>query len=185
MREVSFGIDPGSRRAGVAVFEVEDEKLLSIRTIDFNSAACLSTEGHHALPTTQISFRVRIKRMMASLAFYIRKYKPYMIAIETPFMNPRLAGAFGPLYEFRLEFDRLMEREFPTVIISDQAPMRVKKHLKVSSKAKQGFKSEMSDAVASHPVLSKHLPKPVDDMTEHEVDAIAILLTAIEIGEKT
>lgn len=183
MNEIYVGLDPGSRTAGMSALYLEGEILTKVETVPLNANVLIRNEAHHVIPVAQLDYTVRIDRLLKLFAYHLRRIRPSCVVIETPFISMGTASAFVPLYFFRMGFDKLMRTEFPEIGIIDKSPMAVKKHLSVSKKSKQGSKDPMADAVRDHPVLGKLLPRPLAELSEHEVDAIAIALTGIEVPQ--
>lgn len=183
MKEIYVGLDPGSRTAGMSALFLEDDVLTRIETMPLDANVLIRGEAHHLLPTAQLDYQIRIERILKLFEYHLNRLQPSCVVIETPFISMGTASAFVPLYFFRLVFDRLMRTKFGHIGIIDKSPMSVKKHLNVSKKSKQSSKDPMADAVKAHPVLGPLLPRPINELSEHEVDAIAIALSGIEVPQ--
>lgn len=78
-----LGIDPGSRRTGIGIIDVREDRLLHVH--------------HEVVATSDENFPARLKDIFVGVGAAIRAWQPTTVAIETVFLakNPSSALKLG------------------------------------------------------------------------------------------
>jgi len=171
-RKVRFiAIDPGSRTLGLAVLEYNfDDNTL---TVLFTRCLNVDEGMTHLQYMTDLvgTRRARLYLIHRFLTEQIREWCPGFVIMETPYM-----GSFAQVFKVLVEIEKTIE-----AIITDFGngislfkidPSTVKKTIGVSGKS--GDKSLMLAAVKALSNLVLKAGIVLDEITEHEVDAIAV-----------
>jgi len=171
-RQVRFiAIDPGSRTLGLAVLEYNfDDNTL---TVLFTRCLNVDEGMTHLQYMTDLvgTRRARLYLIHRFLTEQIREWCPGFVIMETPYM-----GSFAQVFKVLVEIEKTIE-----AIITDFGngislfkidPSTVKKTIGVSGKS--GDKSLMLAAVKALSNLVLKAGIVLDEITEHEVDAIAV-----------
>lgn len=171
-RKVRFiAIDPGSRTLGLAVLEYNfDDNTL---TVLFTRCLNVDEGMTHLQYMTDLvgTRRARLYLIHRFLTEQIREWCPGFVIMETPYM-----GSFAQVFKVLVEIEKTIE-----AIITDFGngislfkidPSTVKKTIGVSGKS--GDKSLILAAVKALSNLVLKAGIVLDEITEHEVDAIAV-----------
>lgn len=181
---VVCGLDPGTSTLGVAFLYINDEEwVVDIRSHTLDAGQLSRYDSLCEVPSAKIGYQDRIRYLSTALLILFNRHRPFMVGIETPFMNPSRPGAFVPLLTQKLSLIDVMNNRYdgPLTII-EQSPMRLKKHFGVSAKGSQAKKEAMKEAVLSHGAIKHLIAHRAEELSEHEIDAIAAALTSYEIG---
>lgn len=93
-----LGVDPGTRRLGVATLTVEAKSLSILDVEAFTIKSTPEEEAEYSDIHQDRKLRIlygQQRRFMEVLA----TRNPHVVCIEAPFYNPKRPGAFGPLAE--------------------------------------------------------------------------------------
>jgi len=163
------GIDPGTTNLGVSLFKIcnKTNNILSIST--FN----IRVKG-------KVELGDRINFMGDSLGLIFKKYKPVVVAVETPFVSIRRIQAAIPLARMFQQIVSVVRSSskdsgvaFTTLEVT---PTEAKKTAGGTGRCD---KDCMRKLLEQHTVLKDLLLDDINDMSEHEVDAVFIALVAV------
>ena len=175
-RLVTFmGIDPGTNNTGISILKYDYE------TRDIGSVDALTIDGSKtydiASEDLMYSHGDRFHRIysIAAVAQRLMKHhEPLEIACESPFYHRLHPGSFAPLLEVVYAMRMAAIRFNPHVRFITYEPLLVKKTL--SGKA-FADKHQMKEALKNNETISSKLITPLEEMTEHAIDAIGIAYT--------
>lgn len=164
----AIGIDGGTTNLGVAIIfiNVSANKISRIKT--FN----LRVKG-------KVDLTTRIHMMGNTLDNLFIKYKPFTVGVETPFISLRNIRAVIPL-------SRMYQRTLDSILTASKSLISLIRHydiVPIEAKQRAGGtgrsdKDEMRAMLIKDKSLNELLESKIEDMTEHEIDAVYIGLTA-------
>lgn len=174
-----LSIDPGINNCGVAVVDYSER--FNVVEV-FNVCNARKFTPNEKLTETQFGTRVvKVGNILEKVSECLQRNKAIdHVTIEAPFYNALTPVAYGSLLEVisAIKYNLLVPSG---IVFSMQEPMLVKK-LFIGAKITRGMTGK--DVMRIH--MQKqvddghiHTPKLVVDMTEHEIDAIAIAYVKI------
>lgn len=166
---VLLSIDPGINFCGLSV-SVFDEKYKVLNSSLVKNIRKL-TEEEKLLEKKRGIRVVKIKAILDKIYELINQYKVTSIVMEAPFYNSLTPMAYGSILEviFSIKYTVVMELGIDFEVIE---PLLIKKLFTDKSLAsKDIMKSFLIDRVNKGEI---DLQTPIDTLSEHEIDAIAI-----------
>lgn len=176
-----MGIDPGSRNVGVSIFNIipsddgkHDIKLDINKVLTFNVNIDIEDDTgiHEAILD-------RLKKLSNIIKTIYRLYEPTVVSIESAFINTSRMGAVIPLAQSLFAIQSSIysiDRHSKMITLP---PGLIKKIFG----SKQVGKDAVLVALKSHKILMEKIAKK--NMTEHEIDAIAIAYSILEYIKTT
>ena len=159
-----LGIDPGTSTLGLAIFHLNTElEIVKIET------RCINTTKEKTKFRENANLEYRIAVIGHEIEAALTTYRPVGMAIEMPFINPRRIGSVIPLARL---LGVLMDRSIqsnPYRMIYKKSPSEVKNAVGARGGAD---KDAVLAAVQNIKEISDLIK--LEDLTDHEVDAIAI-----------
>lgn len=175
-----ISIDPGITNCGVSLIEEKGDKLIVRDCINIVGTRKLNPDLKEL--TQQYGDRSgKVLRISEKIIEIIEENPDIkFIAIEAPFFNRMRPAAFESLLEvvFVVKYKVAVPRSLDLVLV---APMLVKKHWTDKGNAKKEMMlSELEKRVKEGSVI---LPRPIETLTEHEIDSIAVGYTSFREKE--
>lgn len=171
-----LNIDPGFNNLGVSIFEVDTRSgrinKIIIESIVTDKAPSFSGYSEEYVPERLYKLR-KIYDNVRELCSY---YRPAILAHETPFYNPRMPAAFGSLVEVLTAVKNAVLDDNSNIYIEGISPQSVKKG--VGAAGKKG-KDIMFEHVLAIPELRDVLDSPIESLTEHCIDSMAVGWTVL------
>lgn len=168
-----MSIDPGSRIAGLCIYTLKpnDEDsifdIVEIKTFNMNVDIEKTTGIHENILDRSIRLAMMVRTIYSI-------YKPAIVAMESAFINMSRMGAVIPLAKSIHSIETAIYKLDKDVKIISIPPGVIKKVFNSSQIGKDAVKKALMDK-------PKLLGKVVDkNITEHEIDAIAIGYTLME-----
>ena len=160
-----FGIDPGSRNIGIAVYliDIYTLEIVKIIPIQISLDKYVYTNLHNA------NLHIRLLRLMKEMNGLLRAYNPLAIGIESGFINVRRPGAVIPLASAISVISTAVNDYNSEIKLVEYTPSIIKKTIGANP---HGNKNPVFEALLKI--------KEVDDLvdlnylTEHTIDGIAI-----------
>lgn len=150
-----MGIDPGASTTGIGILHVDQE------VIGYTTGVIDTNHGYHPyLPIDKFT------ALSYGISEYIRLYQPYVIGIESPFINFTRPGAVIPLAKANGAIEQVLTACSMSDRIHRFAPRAVKRfHGVIDHKDKESTRL----AMLAYPIFAN-----MGNITEHEVDALAV-----------
>lgn len=171
-----MGIDPGTVDLGVAflAYDSHTGDVVDIFTRNINAYDIHRNTDQHYLRREDLDASYRTDLMVEQLHRLVRMKDPDFLAIEAPFSNPSRVNTFAILV---LHFRKLLNMGIDADLDTYKfAPTSVKKSFSCTGKKGKGC---MRESLREIDELHSVLNKPVSDMSEHEIDAVAVCYTAL------
>ena len=175
-----MGIDPGSRNVGVSIFNVlpeddnHDIKFTVNKVLTFSINIDIEDDvGIHELILD------RLKKLSNIIKTVYRLYNPTVVAMESAFINTSRMGAVIPLAQAIYAIQSTIYSIDRSSKVITLPPGLIKKIFG----SKQVGKDAVLVALKSHKLLMEKITKK--NMTDHEIDAIAIAYSILEYIKTT
>ena len=160
-----FGIDPGSRNIGVAIYYIDilDLSIIKIIPIQISLGKYLYTNIQNS------NLHIRLLRLMKEMNGLLTAFNPVAVAIESGFINARRPGAVIPLASAISVISSCVNLYDTNIKMIEYTPSIIKKTIGANP---HGNKNPVFEALLKI--------KEVDDLvdlnylTEHTIDGIAI-----------
>lgn len=160
-----FGIDPGSRNIGVAIYyiSVYDLSIVKIVPIQISLDKYVYTNMQNA------NLHIRLLKLMKEMNKLIEAYNPVAVSIESGFINVRRPGAVIPLASAISVISSCVNMYNTNIKLIEYTPSIIKKTIGANP---HGNKNPVFEALLKI--------KEIDDLidlnylTEHTIDGIAI-----------
>jgi Holliday junction resolvasome RuvABC endonuclease subunit len=176
-----IGIDPGTEYCGVTLVEYSmDGGVISIspRTINTNHVHLPYADDRVLLHGERYS---RLKKLSHAFEKILGSFRPDTIACEAPFYHRLHPTAFAPLVETVFVL-RNTSMEFDPGIPFLLYPPRLVK--KTSAGDSYANKPAMKKAMQARKDVIDHIDTPIDSLSEHAIDSIAVAMTHLDILRK-
>lgn len=171
-----MGIDPGTVNLGVAIlgYDRDTGDVVSVFSRNINAYKLHRSEPYHPLNRDQLNAKIRTKLMTDQLDRIVDLRDPDYLAIEAPFASMGRVSTFSVL---TIHFNALLDMGYNNRLDTyTYPPTTVKKTFNCAGKK---GKWVMREALGDIDELYSVLEKPLDSMSEHEVDAVAVCYTAL------
>lgn len=159
-----IGIDPG-KNTGISIINVNIDNL-TINNIETLRIKLDRTEYEYNNEFINNIFY--LKEHMINL---LNTYNPVAIGYETAFLNSKFPNAIGQLSQYTCIIDMVSREYNPFIKIYRYAPMLAKSLFNKTVGGKAD-KSDMLTALKNNIELNSFVK--LDNITEHEVDAVAM-----------
>lgn len=166
-----LAIDPGKHYIGISILELDARtgycERIDIETIDVDRTFRDFDYDNEYLSNSDLCL-TKIRRQIRSV---LRRYDISYLGYESPFYNPRMPDAYGSLCEVVALIRHTVIDHDPYIRISCLSPQSVKKGMGAA-----GVKGKeiMLEKLKQNEELMTALVEPVDELTEHCVDSIAV-----------
>lgn len=167
------GIDPGTTNTGVAVMVIDNSlQVLSIKPY------LLSIAPYNIYNMNYENYTERLFNISARVSNLLHAVRPEHIAVETPFYNSLRPAAYGPLSELLYALKCCITNYDASVTSMLYTPSQIKTTVKSNA---IGSKEDMLVTMLSIPEVVSKLNVDLNNITDHEVDAIAIAYTHLTV----
>lgn len=171
---IILSIDPGTIHLGITIFKLDkDLNIENLKTIEL-----LLKEDNKNITMPNLSYRVH--KFSKEFRELLKEYHPNTVAFETPFINFRrpasvipLAMIMGLITTIALDYD-------PYIYIHKISPSEVKNAIGAKGNSD---KDGVLKAIKKNKEISKHIN--LDNISDHEVDSIAVGYGFLKIFRKT
>ena len=163
-----IGIDPGNN-FGISIFTIDSitKEIINIDTEFY-------ILEHYVSSYTNDKVIAKLEYIQIIVDYLIDRYEPVGIAFETAFMNIRFPKAVINLSQYVGTLERSIVIKNCFISIFKYAP----KYIKSVVSTGDAGKNDMLKAIKSVPELNNKIT--TDNLTEHEIDAIAIAYTMLK-----
>ncbi len=177
MKIIAF--DPGISNIGVAVIDYSKELLLieSIDTENLNPDTLNKKSAYRSMSELHGDRFAKIQSLTAQALEILIENKPDVICCEAPFYNIKRPAAYSALVEIIYALKLTTSSYKLTLPFFMIEPLLIKKIFVGTARAD---KDVMREAI-----VAKELPlsKPISEMTEHEIDAVAVGFSFLKINK--
>lgn len=181
--ETILSIDPGINYCGLSVLTLESG-VLNIKETKLIKNVRKFTEDEKTIEKKYDNKTVKVLTILNEVRSIIDKYEIEEIVIEAPFYNALTPMAYGSLLEviFSIKYTIAVPNSYTLKLIE---PLLVKKFFANNSLAsKQIIKEFLVNKISLGSIV---LNKSIEELSEHEIDSIAIGFTylwdKINLGE--
>lgn len=177
-----LSIDPGLNNIGIAKITIDTAsvKIISIEPLTIQEDKVIDDV---ALDPNNASERdIKRLRMVSAAMKNVVDFHPTHVVCESPFFNVTRPSSFAILTEVIASLRDAVASYDPSIPFTFIAPKEAKKILSV---ANEKGKDPIKAAVQSHAYLSQLLTVPLDDITEHAIDAVVIGFTFFTYFERS
>jgi Holliday junction resolvasome RuvABC endonuclease subunit len=168
---ILLSIDPGINFCGLTVSDYTDKHNV-IETVLVKNIRKL-TEEEKVVEKIRGIRVVKILAILTAVSNLISKYKIETIVVESPFYNSLTPMAYGSILEviFAIKYSIVLSMNLTLEVME---PLLIKKMFTNKAMASKDLMKEFlnSKVTTGEIVLSDTIVK--DDLSEHEIDAIAI-----------
>jgi len=178
------GIDPGTNNIGFCCFIIDAVtlKLLRVETVNIDVSKTDKTPKG-VIPYND-KVQMRLNALDRALEILFIKYKPIAMSVEDVYINKFRPAAVSPL----AKAVRTIEMSFKRVAggyVRSVNPMTAKKRIRVIRPKKIKGKKIDNKLIVTEALhrsrLSEYTVKKIDDMSEHEQDALIICLELYQV----
>ena len=170
-----LAVDPGKHHLGASVHEINSRTGEYIR-IDIET---IRMEKLYRSHLTDPEFTSVTDSCLLKIRNHIydvcNDYDITFFAYESPFYNPRMPGAYGSLCEVVACCRQAALDANPTILIDCMSPQNIKKGM--GAGGTKG-KEIMLEKVSQNMELMQVLQTPIEELTEHCIDSLAVGLHA-------
>ena len=171
---VFAGIDPGGYTLGLCFMTV-DVRDASIKRIDSMTLEGEKLpDGMGGLECSQSDRYNRLYRIQTTLTQYYHYYHPSMVICESPFFNRFRPMAYGSLSELLSMIRTSVVMYSPHIPFKTYSPSEIKKGVNAGHISD---KKAMYRAMSGINELIDVMCRPIEQCSEHEIDAIAACYT--------
>ncbi len=171
-----IGIDPGLSNLGVAVFDVDyyTDRILRIEAFTLVNDKLPDRTGFDTDTVTERTIKLYKLRNTLQELFY--RYLPSHVVSEAPFYNRFMPMAFGALNEVVAIVHNAVLDWNPNIGFHTVPPLLVKKLVNTKAVKNDTAKGKelVKLAVSNIPEITSVLVTPIETLSEHAIDAIAV-----------
>lgn len=166
-----LAIDPGKNHLGTSIHELDSRtgeyRSIEIETIHLHRVFRRRSTDEDYTSVTDAC----LTKIQDHIEDLVDHYNIAFFAYESPFHNKFRPGAYGPLCEVVSACRMAVIHANPFVFIDSMSPQNIKKG--VGAGGTKG-KEIMHEKVTANKELMGVLKCPIEDLTEHCIDSIAI-----------
>lgn len=160
-----FGIDPGSRNIGVAIYYVDIYTLEILKIIPIQISL-----DKYVFPNIQnANLHIRLLKLLKEMNGLIQAYNPVAIGIESGFINVRRPGAVIPLASAISIISSAAITHNSNIKLIEYTPSIIKKTIGANP---HGNKNPVFEALLRIEEIDNLID--INYLTEHTIDGIAI-----------
>ena len=171
-----IGIDPGLSNLGVAIFDIDyyTDRILRIEAFTLVNDKLPNHTGFDVDTVTERT--VKLYKLRDSLQNLLCHYNPSHVVSEAPFYNRFMPMAFGALNEVVAIVHNAVLCWNPNVGFHTVPPLTVKKLVNTKAVKNDTVKGKelVKLAISSIPEIMSVLVTPIDTLSEHAIDAVAV-----------
>ena len=177
-----IGIDPGLANLGIAVFDIDYQtgKILRIQAFTIVNDKIPDRTGF------DIDFiaerTIKLHKLKHVIQWALEAYNPAYVVCEAPFYNRFMPMAYGALLEVVSMIHNAVLEWNSNIGFHTVAPLLVKKLVNTKAVKNDSLKGKelVKIAVSIIPEIMNVLEQPLDSLSEHAIDAIAVGFTLFE-----
>jgi Holliday junction resolvasome RuvABC endonuclease subunit len=175
------GIDPGLLNLGFAVYHIDylTGKIVKIEAFTIVNDKLPDRTGldEETVPERTI----KLYKLKAAIQWALGTYGPSYVVCEAPFYNRFMPMAYGALLEVVSVIHGAVLEWNPNIGFHTVAPLLVKKLVGTKAVKNDTLKGKelVKSGVKAIPEIMNVLATPIDTLSEHAIDAIAVGYTLI------
>lgn len=178
-----MGIDPGLNHTGVAIFDIEygTSRILRIEAFTLSNDKLDDRTG---LDTEYIPERtIKLYKLKGAIKWALDMTGPCFVACEAPFYNRFMPMAYGALLEVVSTIHSAVLEWNSNVQFVTIPPLSVKKVVGTKAVKNDTVKGKnlVKLSVQQIPEIMDVLTTPIDGLTEHAIDAIAVAYSRMKL----
>lgn len=160
-----FGIDPGSRNIGVAIYFIDIMDLSIIKIVPIQ----ISLDKYVYTNFQNSNLHIRLLKLMKEMNGLLKAYQPVAVSIESGFINVRRPGAVIPLASAISIISSCVNLYDTNIKLIEYTPSIIKKTIGANP---HGNKNPVFEALLKIDEVSNTID--INYLTEHTIDGIAI-----------
>lgn len=170
-----MSIDPGINNCGVAIIEPNKTNVLNVTYLLNIAGNRKFTPEEKKMEEVYGTRVVKVANILSTLDALVKLHNVKIITVEAPFYNALTPAAYGALVEVVSAIKHCIA--IPnSCSYSVTEPLRIKKlfiqEKLTNAKTKKDVMRYFMNKLVNEKVIT--VPKTVEEMTEHEIDAVAI-----------
>lgn len=169
-----MGIDNGSSQLGMVIADLDLRRGTYHILFKDTFVAEKMLGEYSGLVTTHGARWARQNTLQAALRRELRFHNPHAVAVETPFFMPRRVQSFETLTEMMIFIRQAVEEYNPSSDIYRVTPGEAKRAVQTANFSMK--KVVIKDCVLALPFITYNEDIRKDALTEHEYDAIAVII---------
>lgn len=177
-----MGIDPGLNNTGVSTFDVEagTDRIVAISAFTLINDKLVNHTGLDE--ETHTERYIKLYKLKHALQMALAYTGPCWVACEAPFYNRLRPTAYAPLVEVVNQLYAALIEFNPNIGFTLFPPLTVKKIVgarSIKNDTEKG-KIEVKDAIQRVPEIMSVLQTPIQTLSEHAIDSIAVGYTWVK-----
>lgn len=175
------GIDPGLLNLGFAIFHI-NYLTGRIEKVEAFTLVNDKLPNYTGLDIEIVPERtIKLFKLKAAIRWALNVYGPSYVVCEAPFYNRFMPMAYGALLEVVSTIHSAVLEWNPNIGFHTVAPLLVKKLVGTKAVKNDTLKGKelVKSGVKAIPEIMNVLETPIDTLSEHAIDAIAVCYTLI------
>lgn len=170
------GIDPGLANLGFAVYHIHYLTGEIVKVEAFTIVNDKLPDYTGLDPEFVPERTIKLYKLKSAIQWYLQCYGPSYVVCEAPFYNRFMPMAYGALLEVVSMIHSAVLEWNPNIGFHTVAPLLVKKLVGTKAVKNDSLKGKelVKNGVKSIPVIMNVLTTPIDSLSEHAIDAIAV-----------
>lgn len=180
-----MGLDPGLNFTGVAIFDI-CYFTGKIQRVEAFTLANDKLPNHTGLDEDFVTERtIKLYKLKAALLWSMGNYNPAYVVCESPFYSPLMPMAFGALTEVVSIIHSAVLAWNMNIGFHTVPPLLVKKLIGTKAVKNDSVKGKelVKLGVMAIPEIMSVLQTPIETLSEHAIDAIAVCYTLMHSKE--
>jgi len=175
-----MAVDPGSSFVGVAMFDMCDNDIVKIHTWTIRgSNVTRSLYGN--VKTSNLQYSDKIEYICSQIESMVEDYEPSAVGVETPFYGLS-AQTFASLTNTYTSICSTIGKTIHDLPVYGVTPSSGKSSVGALHKkfTKLPNKEKVKAAISELPEITDVMDQPLDSLSEHAIDAIAVCYAMLE-----
>lgn len=176
-----MGIDPGLNFTGISIFDMcyDTGKILKVEAFTLVNSKLPDYTGFDEEAVEERT--LKLYKLKGAVQWSLSMYGPSYTVCEAPFYNRLMPTAFGPLTEVVSIIHSAVLTWNPNIGFHTVPPLSVKKLIGTKAVKNDTIKGKeaVKLAVMAIPEIMSVLITPIESLSEHAIDAIAVCYTLI------
>jgi Holliday junction resolvasome RuvABC endonuclease subunit len=176
-----IGIDPGLNFTGVAIYDIDYSTgvILRIEAFTLNNDRLKDLTGFDPDQVTERT--IKLYKLKQAIQYVLREFNPSYVVCEAPFYNRFMPMAYGALMEVVCLVQSSVLEWNSNIGFHTVPPLSVKKMIGTKAVKNDTLKGKdlVKTAVGNVKVIMDVLVTPLQTLSEHAIDAIAVGYTLI------
>lgn len=180
-----MGLDPGLNNTGVSIYDISYQTGEILR-IEAFTLANDKLPNHTGIDEDFATERtIKLYKLKSALLWSLSHYNPAYVVSEAPFYSPLMPMAFGALTEVVCIIHSSILAWNPNIGFHTVPPLLVKKLVGTKAVKNDTVKGKelVKQGVMNIPEIMNVLVTPIETLSEHAIDAIAVGYTLIHSKE--